>query len=90
MAYSLPYPDTNPCAEILLPTPMQLKEVHVIEKDTLVDGEKWYTVITGHEAAKWIREQDRELWYEADGVFSSSVFDIHYELLFIMKIKWAM
>jgi hypothetical protein len=88
MAYNN-YPITNPCAEIYLDV-MRIKEVSVIDKNAIVDGEKWYTVITGHEAARWIREQDRELWCEAAGVFSSSVFDIHHELLFIMKLKWAM
>ena len=88
MAYSPPYPITNPCAEIFL-NDMQIREVQVIDKNTIVDGEKWYTVITGREAARWIRVQDKELWYESGGVFPSCVFDIHHELLFIVKIKWA-
>ncbi len=78
----------NPCAEIILPMMGRIREFDVIDKDALVDGEKWYTVIVGHEAARWVRVQDKELWYEARGVFSSNVFDIHHELLFLMKIKW--
>lgn len=88
MAYNLPYPITNPCAEIFL-NDMRIREVDVIDKGTIVDGEKWYTVIVGHEAATWIRAQDRELWYEAEGVFASSVFDIHHELLLFIRLKWA-
>ena len=67
---------------------MRIREVDVIDKGALVDGEKWYTVITGRQAATWIRTQDRELWYEAEGVFASSVFDIHHELLLFIRLKW--
>ena len=88
MVYNPRYPITNPCAEIFL-NDMRIKEVSVIDKGTIVDGEKWYTVVTGHEAARWIRAQDRELWYEAQSVFSSSVFDIHNELLLFIRLKWA-
>ena len=87
MAYSPTYL-TNPCAEIFL-NDMRIKEINIIDKNAIVDGEKWYTVVAGDESAKWIREQDTVLWHEATPVFSSSIFDIHNELLFIMKLKWT-
>jgi hypothetical protein len=87
MVFNPRYPITNPCKEIFL-NDMRIREVDIIDKNAIVDGEKWYTVITGHEAARWIRSQDNELWYEAQGAFSSSVFDIHHELLLFIKLKW--
>ena len=88
MAFKLPYPIINPCKEIFL-NDMRIREVSVIDKGAIVDGEKWYTVVTGHEAARWIRTQDKELWYEAGDVYASNVFDIHNELLLFIKLKWA-
>ena len=88
MDYSPPYPITNPCKEIFL-NDMRIREVDVIDKGALVDGEKWYTVITGYDASEWIREQDSELWYEKGDSFSSTVFDIHHELLLFIRLKWA-
>jgi hypothetical protein len=87
MVFNPRFPITNPCKEIYL-NDMRIKEVSVIDKGALVDGEKWYTVVTGHEAARWIKEQDKELWHEAEGVFSSSIFDIHNELLLFIRLKW--
>ena len=82
------YPIKNPCAEIFLPT-KPMSEFHVIDKNAVVDGEKWYTVVTYPQAAAWIRQQDKPLWHEVSGAaFSSSVFDIHNVLLLIMKLKW--
>jgi hypothetical protein len=51
MVFNPRFPITNPCKEIYL-NDMRIKEVSVIDKGALVDGEKWYTVVTGHEAAR--------------------------------------
>lgn len=89
MAYSPPYPIINPCAEIFLQMPTY-REFVVIDKDAIVDGEKWYTVVAELESSAWLRQQHKSQWFETSGsAFSSSVFDIHNELLFLMKLKWA-
>lgn len=79
---------TNPCVEIFLPTDM-IKEITVVPSDTMVDGEKWYTIFAGRESSAWLRNQDCRLWYETHGRFNVNMFDIHNELLIIMKLKWA-
>lgn len=88
MAFKTHY-SINPCLEIFL-NDMRIREISVIDKNAFVDGEKWYTVVTGDEAAAWIRGQDKILWYESTPVFNSCVFDVHNELLCIMILKWAM
>lgn len=92
MVFNPRYPITNPCAEIFLGPPnnliMSFPEYNVIDKGAIVDGEKWFTVLVGKEAAAWIRTQDRVLWAETAGPFYESVFDIHNELMLLIKLKW--
>ena len=56
-----------------------------------VDDALWFTVIAiaGKESELWIRMQDKNLWAEVTGSSFITIFDVHSELLMIMKLKWA-
>ena len=53
-----------------------------------VDSADWVTIVAGEESSRWIREQDRDLWASTFANIVVNVFDIHSELLVVMKLKW--
>jgi hypothetical protein len=67
--------------EILLPS---ISYYCIVHGATIVDNEKWYTIIASKESAAWIRTQEKLLWAET----GNSVFDIHSELMLLIKLKW--
>jgi hypothetical protein len=84
MAYSLPYPIRNPCAEIMLP---MLKAFHITDS-ALVDGKQWYRIIAANVVTDWLRQQDGQ-YYHKHGNATINFFDISEDLLIVMKLKWA-
>lgn len=69
-------------------TPTNFKIQHHCQ----VDGLTWYTVSCTREVAKWIRSQDREIWYEhINGKWDviHNTFDIHEKLYTLLALKWA-
>lgn len=63
-----------------------IKEFHISDT-ALVDGEPWYTIIAARESAAWVRQQDRNQWYN-HSTATINLFDISEDLLIIMKLKW--
>ena len=65
---------------------------YIVYSQALVDNEPWYTVKCSKDAASWVREQDTRLWYEhVDPTWhtKSYVYDMHQELLVMLKLSWA-
>ena len=55
-----------------------------------VDGATWYTVSCAKEVSIWLREQSKELQYEALAHgFHFPQFDIHEKLYTMMALKWS-
>jgi len=63
-----------------------------------IDGEKWYTIHVSKDIATWTRTQPRGQWYEHPyeqptrynfHAPSSAKFDVHCELLAILKLTWG-
>ena len=50
-----------------------------------VDNDKWYTVVANRQSAKWIQEQEPGLWASTD---VTNMYDVHNELMLVMKLKW--
>jgi hypothetical protein len=71
---------------------------YTIFKPVDVDNEKWYTIHVSEDIASWIRTQLSAQWYEHLSTqpdrytFHSPhqrKFDVHYELLAILKLTWG-
>jgi len=63
-----------------------------------IDGEKWYTIHVSKDIAAWTRTQSPDQWYEHPYEQptrynfhepSSAKFDVHHELLAILKLTWG-
>lgn len=62
-----------------------------------VDNEKWYTIHVEDTIASWIRTQVQDQWYEHLKEITrynfhephQPKFDVHYELLTILKLTWG-
>ena len=58
----------------------------------IVDGETWYTVwVYNGGIARWIREQNSAQWaehWEAGRGAVVTKFDIHEQLMTLMRLKW--
>jgi hypothetical protein len=63
-----------------------------------VDNEKWYTILVSEDIATWIRTQSQNQWYQhfyeqptRDNFHEpfQTKFDVHYELLAILKLTWG-
>lgn len=57
-----------------------------LDGPVLVDDKPWYTVTCGYEQAKWLREQDKDQWYEHQG--GRRVFDISEPVYLMLGIKF--
>jgi len=55
-----------------------------------VDGEPWYSLLVGSEAAPWLRTQDKSLVIEGQGTVLSgaAIFDVHEKIYSLMVLKW--
>ncbi len=58
---------------------------HIID-DARVDGAVWYSIRISLDVYNWLNTQDAELWSVASA--SQGVYDVHEELLFIMKLMF--
>ena len=63
-----------------------------------IDGEKWYTIHVSKDIGSWTRTQPQVQWYEHPWEQPTrynfhephqSKFDVHYELLAILKLTWG-
>jgi hypothetical protein len=63
-----------------------------------IDNKKWYTIHVSKDIATWTRTQPRGQWYEHPYEQptrynfhepSSAKFDVHHELLAILKLTWG-
>lgn len=63
-----------------------------------IDNKKWYTIHVSKDIATWTRTQSQDQWYEHPYEQptrynfhepSSAKFDVHCELLAILKLTWG-
>lgn len=57
-----------------------------------VDGEPWYSLVVGKEAAAWLRTQDKSVSTELSDRVSipdHSVFDVHETIYTMMVLKFT-
>lgn len=57
-----------------------------------VDGEPWYSLVVGKEAAAWLRTQDKSVQLELSDRVSipdHSVFDVHETIYSMMVLKFS-
>jgi hypothetical protein len=57
-----------------------------------VDGEPWYSLVVGKEAAAWLRTQDKSVSTELSDRVSipdHSVFDVHETIYSMMVLKFT-
>lgn len=61
---------------------------YVVKESGLVDGKLWHTITVNKFAAKWIREQSKDHWYEHQSN-NVAVFDISDKLFLLLKVRWG-
>jgi hypothetical protein len=64
----------------------------IVYTQAVVDGENWYTVRCSSEVVKWVLEQDDKQWYHlVDQTWHTipGVFDLHEEVLLMLKLRWG-
>jgi hypothetical protein len=69
---------------------VQLHRFEVIDQG-MVDGETWYVTQVEPKVSRWVREQDKDLWYDYK-VGSYQVldtYDIHESLYTLMSLRWT-
>ena len=54
-----------------------------------VDGATWYTVFCNYEVSDWLRNQNKEWYYQAPSTAFWSKFDIHEKLYTVLALKWS-
>jgi hypothetical protein len=67
------------------------QHLNVIDK-SLVDGELWYTVKCSDEAARSLREQWDDKWYQHidnNWYTVKNTFDIDEETYIMLKLRWG-
>jgi len=83
----------NPCVEIMLRELELDRERIVVMTNGIIDNEKWYTIAATKEIATWIRSQDAQSYYEHPlsaerwSIWAGR-FDVHNELMILIKLKW--
>lgn len=64
------------------------KTIFATVSNSLVDGEKWYTVRTASPIiSKWIRGQDRNMFFETTANYPN-YFDVHEKLYVMLELKF--
>jgi hypothetical protein len=61
-------------------------------EESIVDGEQWYKVIAILSVAKWIREQNSDMWQDCQTIHGNrlvNTVDIHSKLYSMMAIKFG-
>ena len=69
---------------------------YLVEETAIVDGKTWYSMLVTSEVTVWLKQQDPSLWYlhksiamGSDPEFTiSNMFDVHEELMLIIKLKF--
>lgn len=70
----------------------------IVYEQAPVDGTMWYTIKCSRELSVWIKTQLREQWYEHPYIQpdrytfhqpSQIMFDVHQELLVMLKLTWS-
>lgn len=66
-----------------------------VEETGIVDGAIWYSMLTSPEVTAWLKQQDSSLWYShksaasfGPGFTIANMFDVHEELMLIIKLKF--
>lgn len=57
-----------------------------------VDGELWYTIRCTDEVAKWVRTQNKDLWYshiDSQWYVYNNMFDMSEKLYTLLNIRWG-
>ena len=60
---------------------------YIIKASAPVDGNMWHTITVNKDAARWIRTQTKEHWYEHPSN-TIAMFDVSDKLLLLLKITW--
>jgi hypothetical protein len=73
--------------------PMEIQSNFKIQNQAQVDEVTWYTVFCrSYETAKWVRLQDRALWYEhihKNWNVIHNTFDMHEKLYTMLALRWS-
>ena len=57
-----------------------------------VDDHEWYTVKCNKETATWVRQQNKEMWYEhidSNWTVYKNMFDIHERIYTMLQLKFG-
>ena len=58
----------------------------------LVDGDLWYKVQVIPKVTRWVKEQNKDLWYDHKTPNNYKVldtFDVHEKLYTMMAVRWS-
>lgn len=75
----------------LLPLKAVQKNSYEIIDRGLVDNEQWYVVQAEPKVARWMRTQNKDLWYDykVGSYRVLDTFDVHEKLYTMLAMRWA-
>lgn len=73
---------------------MIIEQIHSYRDVThaTVDDYEWYTVKCNTETATWVRQQNKEMWYEhidSNWTVYKNMFDIHERIYTMLQLKFG-
>jgi len=69
-----------------------IKGMIEIQDKAEVDGDTWYVVQVNPRVCPWIREQNKDLWYEhidQRWYKVANTFDVHEKLYSMLALRWS-
>jgi hypothetical protein len=69
-----------------------LKNNFEVCDNALVDGEQWYTVQVMPCVQEWVKQQEKNFWYEhftANNYKVVNTFDMHERLYTMLALRWS-
>lgn len=82
----------NPYSGVMPPQKSVIKNYFEVQDNAVVDGCQWYTIQVNPRVSPWIKEQNKELWFNhitPNHYKVLDTFDVHEKLFTMLAIKWT-
>jgi hypothetical protein len=88
----IPLTKRKPYSGVMPPQKAVIKSYFEIQDKSIVDGDQWYTVQVNPRVSPWIKEQNKEFWFNhltPNHYKVLDTFDIHEKIYTMMALRWS-